>query len=85
MYLLTKVACNPNTTAKFMQSFKRIVIIAKDNGWLKSDPFINYKIRIKKVDRGYLIQNEIESIINKKITIKHLNQIRAIFIFIDLK
>ena len=81
VYLLTKAGCNPNTTAKFMQFFKRIVLIAKNNGWLKSDPFINYKIRIKKVDRGYLTQNEIESIINKKITIKRLDQIRDIFIF----
>ena len=48
---------------------------------MKSDPFINYKIRIKKVDRGYLTQKEIESIINKKITIKRLEQIRDIFIF----
>ena len=58
VYLLTICGCNPNTTAKFMQFFKRIVIIAKNNGWLITDPFSNYKIRIKKVDRGYLLQEE---------------------------
>jgi hypothetical protein len=45
-----------------MQFFKRIVIIAKNNGWLITDPFSNYKIRIKKVDRGYLLQEEVEAI-----------------------
>lgn len=81
VYLLTTAGCNPNTTAKFMQFFKRIVIIAKNNGWLKTDPFANYKIRIKKVDRGYLQQKEIEAIMAKKFSTKRLDQVRDIFIF----
>lgn len=81
VYLLTTAGCNANTTAKFMQFFKRIVIIAKNNGWLKIDPFANYKIRIKKVDRGYLQQKEIESIMSKKFPTKRLDQVRDIFIF----
>jgi len=81
VYLLTTAGCNPNTTAKFMQFFKRIVIIAKNNGWLKVDPFANYKIRIKKVDRGYLQQKEIEAIMAKKFSTKRLDQVRDIFVF----
>lgn len=81
VYLLTTAGCNPNTAAKFMQFFKRIVIIAKNNGWLKTDPFANYKIRIKKVDRGYLQQKEIEAIMAKKFSTKRLDQVRDIFIF----
>lgn len=81
VYLLTTCGCNPNTTAKFMQFFKRIVIIAKNNGWIKADPFANYKIRIKKVDRGYLSQEEIEAIMEKKFLTKRLEQVRDIFIF----
>lgn len=64
-----------------MQFFKRIVIIAKNNGWLKADPFANYKIRIKKVDRGYLHQKEIEAIMAKKFSTKRLDQVRDIFFF----
>lgn len=81
VYLLTTCGCNPNTTAKFMQFFKRIVIIAKNNGWIKADPFANYKIRIKKVDRGYLSQEEVEAIMAKKFSTKRLEQVRDIFIF----
>ncbi len=81
VYLLTTCGCNPNTTAKFMQFFKRIVIIAKNNGWIKVDPFANYKIRIKKVDRGYLQQEEIEAIMAKEFSTKRLEQVRDIFVF----
>jgi site-specific recombinase XerD len=81
VYLLTTAGCGHNTTAKFMQFFKRIIIIAKNNGWLISDPFINYKIRLKKVDRGYLQQKEVEAIMSKKFSTKRLEQVRDIFVF----
>jgi site-specific recombinase XerD len=81
VYLLTSCGCNPNTTAKFMQFFKRIVIIAKNNGWIKTDPFANYKIRLKKVDRGYLTQEEVEAIMAKQFSTKRLEQVRDIFVF----
>ncbi len=81
VYLLTSCGCNPNTTAKFMQFFKRIIIRAKNNGWIKADPFANYKIRIKKVDRGYLQQEEVEMIMAKQFPTKRLEQVRDIFVF----
>jgi integrase len=64
-----------------MQFFKRIIIIAKNNGWILADPFANYKIRISKVDRGYLSQEELDLLICKKFTIKRLEQVRDIFVF----
>ncbi|OAV75512.1 Tyrosine recombinase XerD [Bacteroidales bacterium Barb7] len=81
VYLLTTCGCNPNTTAKFMQFFKRIIIIARNNGWIQADPFHNYKIRIAKVDRGYLTQDQIEVIMNRKLSTKRLEQVRDIFVF----
>jgi site-specific recombinase XerD len=81
VYLLTTAKCNSNTTAKFIQFVKRIIIIARNNGWIQHDPFANYKIRIGKVDRGYLTQEEIEAIIQKTFVSKRLEQVRDIFIF----
>ena len=81
VYLLTSAGCNSNTTAKFMQFFKRIILIARNNGWIHHDPFANYKIRIDKVDRGYLTQEEIETIMNKRFATKRLEQVRDIFVF----
>lgn len=43
-----------------MQTFRMIVIMAKNNGWIFTDPFVNYKIRLKRVDRGYLADAELQ-------------------------
>ena len=81
IYLQTSAQCSHNTTAKFLQFFKRIILIAKNNDWLKVDPFSNYKIKLKKVDRGYLTQDQVEAIMAKDFSTKRLEQIRDIFIF----
>lgn len=80
-YLRTESKCNENTTAKFMQTFKMIVIIAKNNGWIYTDPFSNYKIRLKRVDRGYLTDTELQKIMKKKFPTKRLEQVRDLFLF----
>ena len=81
IYLLTAGRCSQNTTAKFMQFFKRIIIVAKNNGLIVGDPFANYKIRIKKVDRGYLSEEELGKIMKKKFSSERLENVRDIFIF----
>ncbi|MCD8030883.1 MAG: site-specific integrase [Bacteroides sp.] len=80
-YLRVDCKCNENTTAKLMQFFKRIVIIAGNNGWIVGDPFANYKIGIKRVDRGYLTEEELEKIMKKTMTSERLEHVRDIFIF----
>ena len=81
IYLLTSCNCGHNTTAKFMQRLRTIILVAKNNGWIHIDPFANYKIRLKKVDRGYLTQEQIDLIMQKRFATKRLEQVRDIFIF----
>lgn len=81
LYLRTACKCGYNTTAKFMQFFKRIIIIARNNGILEKDPFANYKIRLEKVDRGYLTEDEIKIILKKKMVSERLEHVRDLFIF----
>ncbi len=81
IYLRTQANCSPNTTAKFIQFFKRVILIARNNGWMLHDPFANYKIHIKKVDRGYLTDQELERIRNKEFGIERLEKVRDIFVF----
>ncbi len=81
VYLLTQERVSHNTMAKFMQFFKRIIILARNNGLIVHDPFANYKIQLKKVDRGYLTEQEMNKIIQKKFLTKRLEQVRDIFIF----
>ena len=81
IYLRGACGCNANTTAKSIQRFKSIILMARNNGWLLNDPFANYKIKLSKVDRGYLTQEELVTIMKKEFTIKRLEQVRDIFLF----
>ncbi len=80
-FLRVESKCNNNTTAKFIQFFKRIIIIARNNGWLLHDPFANYKIQLKAVDRGFLSQEDIAAIAQKEFDTERLDQVRDIFLF----
>lgn len=80
-YLRTVSRCNENTTGKFMQIFRKIVLIAKNNGWITIDPFANYHIHMKAVDRGYLTEQELERILEKDFDSRRLEQVRDVFIF----
>ena len=80
-YLRTVGKCNQNTAAKFIQSLRRIIIIAKNNGFIIGDPFSNYVIRLKRVDRGYLTEQELEKIMTKDFASQRLINVRDIFIF----
>ena len=75
LYLRTTCKCGYNTTAKFLQFFKRIILIARNNGILIGDPFANYKIRLEKVDRGYLSEDEIKIILKKKMVSERLENV----------
>ncbi|MDD3196258.1 MAG: site-specific integrase [Paludibacter sp.] len=81
VYLMTVAGCNHNTTAKFIQFFKRIVLIARNNGLIIGDPFANYKIRLQRVDRGYLTEDEIKKILTLDLVSERLEHVRDLFIF----
>lgn len=81
IYLMTTCRCASNTTAKFLQRFRTIILMAKNNGWIHIDPFANFKIKFQKTDRGYLTQQEIDVIMHKEFTTERLERVRDIFIF----
>lgn len=81
LYLKTVRNCNHNTTVKYIKNFKKIIYNAFQNGWIKQDPFANVKLRLKKVDKGFLSEEELETIINKKFSVQRLECVRDIFVF----
>lgn len=81
IYLKTIHSCGQNTTAKFMQRVRTIILIAKSNGWIHADPFANYKLQTEKTEREFLNEQELESIIQKNFPVKRLEQVRDIFVF----
>ncbi len=46
--------------------------LAINNGWLQTDPFVNFRIRFEKADQGYLMQEEPEILMQKRFSIKRL-------------
>jgi len=81
VYIKTIHNCGQNSTAKFMQRLKSIILIAKSNGWIKIDPFLSYKFHFEKSEREYLTEPELEAIMKKKFPIKRLETVRDIFVF----
>ncbi|MDR2085358.1 MAG: site-specific integrase [Bacteroidales bacterium] len=81
IFLKTNYGCGHNTAVKIIQHLRTVVLIAKNNGKLHVDPFVNYKFSFEKTDRGYLTENELEIIMNKHFSIKRLEQVRDVFLF----
>jgi site-specific recombinase XerD len=81
VFMLTSRNCAENTAAKYMQFFKHIIIVATKRGWIYENPFANYDIQLKKTDRGYLTQDEIEILMQQKFETKRLERVRDVFLF----
>lgn len=81
LYLKSNRNCCHNTTMKYIKNFKKIVRNALINGWIKSDPFANIKLALKKVDKGFLTEEELITIINKNYEIERLQHVRDVFVF----
>ena len=80
-YLKSKRGCNHNSTTKYIKNFKKIIRIALANNWINTDPFLNYKVRLKEVEREFLSEEEVHRMLNKRLHILRLEQVRDIFIF----
>ncbi|MBI5539544.1 MAG: site-specific integrase [Bacteroidia bacterium] len=81
LYFKTERNCSHNTTMKYIKNFRKIIRIALANGIIKTDPFSNFKMTIKKVDREYLNEEELEILLNKKFDFQRLEQVRDCFLF----
>ena len=53
--------CNHNSALKYINNFKKIIRMAVANGWIERDPFYNYKVKFKWVDREFLSAEELQT------------------------
>ena len=81
LYLKTVRGCAHNTTMKYIKNFKKIVKLCIGNGWMRRDPFVNIKFKLKKVERPFLTEDEINTIMNKKFSCERLQQVADVFLF----
>jgi site-specific recombinase XerD len=66
---------------KHLQYLKQIISIALKNRYITNDPFDDYKLGYKQVNKEFLIEPEIKKLMNKKFSVKRLEGVRDIFLF----
>ncbi len=80
-YLKTIRNQGHNTAIQYIKNFKKIVHLAMANGQLRIDPFINFKMSQKRIDKGFLTQDELQRVLNEDLEIDRLVFVRDCFIF----
>ena len=79
-FLKVTKACNHNSALKYVNNFKKIIRIAVANDWIPKDPFFNYKVQFKTVEREFLTKDELQKLIDKEIEGDRLNVVRDMFV-----
>ena len=80
-YLKSEKNIDHNTTAKYIKNTKKVVNECLAKGWLKANPFLNFKIKTRIVDRVFLSEEELNLIASKDLKIKRIDQVRDLFVF----
>jgi integrase len=75
------VKCGHNSATKYLKNLKKITRICLVNGWLKQDPFRGKRFHLKEVDMDYLTANELNTLINKKMTVERLELVKDVYVF----
>jgi site-specific recombinase XerD len=80
-FLMSERSLGHNTSIKVLQFLKKITIRAQKSGWLKVNPFSEFKLTLKETDRPYLTDDELKAICNKEFKIPRLSLVRDLFLF----
>lgn len=80
-YLRIDKKYSQNSASKFVQHIKTVSNYAVKKGLLTTDPIKDYVNTWEKTDRGYLLDDEIKTIMNKEFATERLSNVRDIFIF----
>ncbi|SRX74772.1 site-specific integrase [Aequorivita antarctica] len=80
-FLKEKKGCNHNSSLKYVNNFKKIIRMAVGNEWITKDPFYNYKIKFKTVEREFLSKEELKTLTEREIKWERLAVVRDMFVF----
>jgi len=70
-----------NSVMKHIERFRKMITLSFKLEWIERDPFINFKSKFEKVERGYLTEIELETIEEKQFLIPRLQLVKDLFIF----
>jgi site-specific recombinase XerD len=80
-FLKETKGCNHNSSLKYVNNFKKIIRMAVGNEWITKDPFYNYKIKFKTVEREFLSKEELKNLAEREIKWERLAVVRDMFVF----
>ncbi len=73
--------CTQNGAMKHVERLRKMVNLAIKEEWLTKDPFVKFKLKFEKKERGFLTQDELQRIEQKELPIARLDRTRDIFLF----
>ena len=80
-WLKTAKGCKQNSSIKHLKALKKVVFIARRNGWMKHNPFENFKLKEEPVNKQFLTESELKIIMEKEIPNERIGKVRDIFLF----
>ncbi len=80
-FLKVTKKCNHNSALKYINNFKKIIRMAVAHEWITKDPFYNYKVQFKTVEREFLSKEELQVLVGKEIDGERLDVVRDMFVF----
>jgi site-specific recombinase XerD len=80
-FLREEKKCRTNTVWGYMIVLKHIISIARNTGLLPFNPFAGYINSPESVDRGYLTEEEIQTLIDAPMKNKTYELVRDLFVF----
>ncbi len=70
-----------NTVMKHIERLRKMIKMAIRYEWLEKDPFIAFKQKFYRVERGFLSEEELNGIEEKEFSIPRLQHVKDLFVF----
>ncbi|EMR00622.1 site-specific integrase [Cesiribacter andamanensis] len=74
-------ACGQNGAMKHIERLRKMINLALKEEWISRDPFLKFKAKFEKKERGYLSLEELERIEQKHFSVQRLALVRDLFVF----
>ena len=72
---------NNNGVMKHLERFRKMVNMAVKIEWLEKDPFSKHKLKFTSKERGYLTDEELNTVATKELATEKLQYVRDLFLF----
>ena len=70
-----------NGVMKHLERFRKVIRLGVKLGWMDKNPFELFKLKLQKVERGYLTNEELLSIEEKSFSLQRIQYAKDLFVF----